>query len=250
MDHELLSSHIRNLHLKAQDSMNTNKEFDHLINVITSCIKETIIDAKSYYSHPVSPWVTTEVLTAVQTKDKWYRKLKKFKDNAYYRSQYKMHRNRTLTLLRKCKKRYHTNLVNNNQHDPRKMWKIVNSIIKIPDKGHILPEVSPPTRTTESLAEEFNQYFCNVGPTLAKQLSTYEAPKLPAPVLHSFVYDDITKDEIISAVKIMTGGRSPGRDKIPLFIIKQHIEELSEHLTKLFNISFSTAIYPDIFKIA
>lgn len=251
VDHNLLSARIVNLQLHINDASDIHSEYNRLVNTITSCITETIADRKVYFTKPICPWATKEVLVAIRAKEKWFRKYKMFSDNKYYKNQYKTFRNKTLALIRKAKKAYYCNLIERNQRSPKNMWKVINSVIKKSDAKQTLPEVAPPSNTSEDVARNLNEHFCKIGPTLSSQFrSQVTMPSLPQSLLNSFAFEEIDSEEIIRTVNAMSTGKSAGPDNIPLTVLKHHIQELSAHFATIFNASVYAAIYPDDLKTA
>lgn len=214
-------------------------------------VLQKLADKNVYYTKPICPWATKELLLAIRAKDKWFRKHKKFPENEYYKNQYKYFRNKTLALVRKTKKTYYCNLIEHNQGSPKIMWKVINSVIKKNDAKQTLPGVAPPNNTPEDVACNLNEHFCKVGPTLAlKFRSQATVRSLPPSVPNSFAFEEIDAEEIIRTVQAMSAGKSAGPDNISISVLKHHIQELSVHFATIFNASVYAAVYPDALKTA
>ena len=102
----------------------------------------------------------------------------------------------------------------------------------------------------EKIANEFNQYFTNVGPNLAK--------KIPTSSTHS--EDFIKKSDSVLPVKVISmnefkeafyslkTNKSPGHDDISFKVIKQCFGKLNGPFKLLFDLSLSISIFPDNLK--
>ena len=99
---------------------------------------------------------------------------------------------------------------------------------------------------------EFNRFFANVGPTLAKQIpeseNTFESylVKTSATMQHKSVVINELRDAFFS-FKL---NKSPGYDEISFNVVKKCFSELCEPLKHVFNLSIEIGVFPDEFKIA
>ena len=67
---------------------------------------------------------------------------------------------------------------------------------------------------------------------------------------HSVFLSSVTPVEIVEIAKSFQSNKAVGYDKIPMSIIKQFINILAEPLSHIFNLSFTSGIFPDDMKIA
>ena len=104
-----------------------------------------------------------------------------------------------------------------------------------------------------SIANEFNNYFTNVGPTLARSIDAtgLNPPCLPTLDLpHSFCLTPTSPIEVMSVIQKLKPKSSAGYDEISPKLIKSHEIIIAELLSHIANISFTTGIFPDHMKIA
>ena len=66
----------------------------------------------------------------------------------------------------------------------------------------------------------------------------------------SVFLSSVTPVEIVEIAKSFQSNKAVGYDKIPMSIIKQFINILAEPLSHIFNLSFTSGIFPDDMKIA
>lgn len=70
-------------------------------------------------------------------------------------------------------------------------------------------------------------FFVNISSTITSNLDQNEDICLPTPLQNSFVFREITREEIILVTKQMTSNKSVGHDEIPVNILKANIDILS-----------------------
>ena len=105
------------------------------------------------------------------------------------------------------------------------------------------------------MSDEFNNYFCNVGANLAKNLPP---PKLnmdfkyylPPSRLNSFVCDSISYTEIQSMISKSKSKKSCGLDSLNANFILEFENYLIQPLHYIFNQSITSGIFPSLLKIA
>lgn len=189
--------------------------------------------------------MTHDILRILKEKEKWHDKWKRAKTNNYYLTQFKRFRNLSVSLLRKRKQEYFSSLIINAQGNTGKIWNIVTGAVGLRSEQRILPDV-----LNQDTAEEFNEYFVNIGPQLANQLPQItECTQSIQSVVNTMVIEDITVDEIIAVVNGLRP-KAAGLDQIPVKLIKDNIDILAGPLLHLFNHSLDSEIYPSEFKIA
>ena len=96
------------------------------------------------------------------------------------RKQFKEMRNLVISLQRQSERKYYIEQVEINEHDLRKSWKILKHIIGKEERSQTRKlEFNINNRVTSdsySIANHFNNYFVNVGKTLAeKKCYTYRS---------------------------------------------------------------------------
>ena len=103
-----------------------------------------------------------------------------------------------------------------------------------------------------NVAEEFNDFFCSIGPKLANNIPPTNIDHLSymTPVSTSFDFQDITNEELRSAIKNMKTSKSPGLDKISVKLLKEADDTIIPSLAFLFNLSLCTAVFPDDWKFS
>ena len=101
------------------------------------------------------------------------------------------------------------------------------------------------------IANAYNDYFVEVGPTLANNISSTvnPMPYVTNHVINSMYVPVITECEIMTVVSSLTNS-SPGWDNLPARLLKPYILEYIKPLLYIINKSFETDVFPDDLKVA
>ena len=168
---------------------------------------------------------------------------------------YKMYRNKLNISLKLAKQNYYHSQLENEKGNMRNTCKILNSFLqrsrkplcrKFTNNGVIITD-------PQQIANEFNQYFANVGPSLAssikhsdKDLNSY----LQNSNNSTCFFKPTNGDEILKIIRKLGSRKSPGCDGIKSDLVKQVADEISLPLKIIFNVSLQTGIVPDDLKVA
>ena len=210
------------------------------------------------------PWMTTIIKNEIRNRD--YHKKKAIKHNSKYLWQmYKKSRNKVNINIRKTKSEYFVNKIRDcaNVKDPKKSWSLINSLLGKNSKYTHINElkVNNDAITDSTLiAESLNNYFINIGPQLASDISFYEEPdndlnneNVSGARLSqntSFHFSQIEIHNVYSILNNLKANKSTGLDKIPAKILKLSAEIIAPSLTYIFNLSLASAIYINEWKRA
>ena len=104
----------------------------------------------------------------------------------------------------------------------------------------------------KDIANEFNNFFCKIGPQLAENIPRSDLDPLyyVTPEKNVFEFRNVTSAELVSVLKKMKVSKSSGLDKIFSKLLKAAGNSIIESLTHLFNLVLSTGIFPDDMKLA
>jgi len=155
----------------------------------------------------------------------------------------------------------------------KKNWKLLNEIT-----GHKAKKSDPPSyfkkkidrikpvrendsdditiKITDdnSIANEFNNYFANIGPDLSTKIQ-YSGRKtveyfLKAPTDKRFEFKLVTDEQVLKLIKTLEPKNSSGYDNISSKLLLQLADMLHSVLRLIINKSLMTGIFPDKLKIA
>lgn len=208
----------------------------------------TVKSIKKYHSTPICPWMTDAILDLIRQKDFWHTKCKQNRGNRYYFAKFRTFRNKVTSALRARKKEYYSQLIAKNSGNSKIVWRIINSIIRPTATTFIMPDIEVLGISLQTLVNSFNHYFSSICKNSTSGISSEH--HLPPRVRNSFGFIDISPSEIVSVVNTMQAKSTTGCDKVSSVILKRCIDLISGPLAKIFNLSFHTATYPDVLKLA
>ena len=156
-----------------------------------------------------------------------------------------------------AKKNYYNNRFSQAHNNLNSTWKVINELAGKKQSTRLLPssfkvennEVNDP----RLIANQFNEFFVNVGPNLAKKFSNVTdgfRKYLKGDYLDSMFLHDTTSDEVNRKIEKLVGKTSCGIDQISSKVVKYVAPYISIPLSHIFNLTFATGSIPDQLKIA
>ena len=245
--HEVLSN----------DDVNSdyNKFVDKFNGLYDECVplRKCTINRKK---EPLSPWITKGILKSINKKNSLYKHYIKNSSETNLHK-FKTYKNKLNMLIRKSKRMYLFTKFEKSKNDMKQTWKDINSII---GKGH---KKSPQTKfkdengkvitDSHDIPNQFNDFFVNVGPKLAKEIQhsgkhyyDYLGEMRPS----CMYMKPIVESDILKIIDKFNSNKSTGHDNIGNLIIKKVSNEIVKPLTNIFNMSLSSGVVPDKLKIA
>jgi hypothetical protein len=200
------------------------------------------------------PWISPAINNSIKIKNKLYIKQLK-KKNDYLTIEYKTYKNKLNKILRQAERKHYHDLLQKHRTDLKSSWKVIKQVInkkqcrKINTKFiHNNTAITKP----KSITEKFNDFFVNIGPTLANKIP--KSNITPQRYLNTRVTESIFLNpvEISEVNKIITNlkNSSPGWDGIGARIVKEVKSYLMTPLLHIFNRSFYTGVFPKEMKLA
>ena len=161
------------------------------------------------------------------------------------------------TLLKKSKICYYNQYFEANMNNIKSTWKGIKSIITIKNTSSDFPKYLSSNGYTFTnqvdISNNFNNYFASVAETTKvsinysrKHFSNFLKDKNQ----NSFFLSPTSKYEIQNIISSLNSNKSVGPSSIPTRILKLLKNDISTQLIDIFNISFSTGIFPTILKVA
>lgn len=259
-DYERLDS---DLFTKLLLDTNWKQIIDNDVNIAAEQFTAAILSAaevsiphKSIAMKPSQkPWVTSEMIKQIRKRDRLFRRARQTQ-TTYDWDRWKYQRN-IVTATNKRLKQIHIQgqirkLLQHKQ-EPHKYHQTLRRLT-----GKTRDSIIPPLEGPDGkiLADDyekatlFNDYFANQA-------------KLDIPITHTIPQNNIrhtsvptlgvietSEREVLRILNSLDANKSTGPDKIPVKILKLSALIIAEPLSKLFNKSLSTGIYPSIFKQA
>ena len=204
------------------------------------------------------PWITSGIQKSIYIKNKLLKKFINKKDpqsKGIFHEQYKTCRNLLSTLMKQSKQNYYTKYFENNWNNIKNTWKGIKTIISIKNITATVPhsiEFNNKTITDPTaMSNVFNNYFTSIAKKtnsninfLVKHYTDY----LSYSNTNTFFLTPTDKNEISLIISSLDSHKSSGPNSIPVKIFKLLKNDISQHLSDIFNISFSTGQFPPVLK--
>jgi hypothetical protein len=172
-------------------------------------------------------------------------------------SRYKIYKNKLTHVIRNAKRRYYENRFEIAKNDMKLTWRLVNEVINKRKTKQSLPSafMSEGKMITNhfEIANRFCKYFTDIGPALASRIPSTNLS------FRSFLTDNENNPIILNETNVheleeichdFQAGKAPGHDNIPMYLIKNSFDLISEPLTRLINLSLTTGVFLDKLKVA
>ena len=232
--------------------------FTHFFNKIKSVYDEyfPITKVKKRYRNRI-PWLTSGLRESIKHKNKLYR-MSFIHPTAYNETLYKQYRNMTTRLLRIEEKQYYQSQIEANRDNIRKTWMVIKQAINRKrastgsDKFYHTDSNSGITSDPAVIANAFNNFFVNIGPTLSSKIPEQglEYRKyMPQGNEYSLFLLPTTDQEVNNIIKQLKDG-APVKDGITSLSLKLVSDFIVKPITRTVNLSFSQGVFPNELKIA
>ena len=137
-------------------------------------------------------------------------------------------------------------------------WKGIKSIISSKAKDAESPKIiktkhGETITDTKLIADNLNNFFCSVAQLVQEKIKYVFKPfqdYSSKPCNDSFIITPFTEDEISKIISEFNYNKATGINSVPLKILKLAKQPISNHLSKIFNLSFSSGISPERLKTA
>ena len=201
------------------------------------------------------PWLTKALLKSINTKHKLFSKMKNNPGNLQNVNAYKSYRNILTKLLKSARKSYYANKFTSSHGDSDKTWQIINEVINKPILKSAPKKITrhdmTPLTCSADISEEFNNYFTNVGPSLASRITRSGdfGQYLRGNQTHSFFFHPVCEEEVLKQIKSLDPNKSAGLDQIHSKIVIHAANVIASPIAHIINCSLSQGIFPDVMKM-
>uniref|UniRef100_A0A672Z783 Reverse transcriptase domain-containing protein n=3 Tax=Sphaeramia orbicularis TaxID=375764 RepID=A0A672Z783_9TELE len=203
------------------------------------------------------PWLTKGLEKACKKKNSLYREFLKHRTKEK-ENKYKRYKNRLTAIIRTHKKAYYDKLLEIHKNDIKGTWKVLNDMIKKSNKKnfatYVVKNGDTVVENTEDIVNIFNDFFVNVGPNLAKDITKWEKDdktfNFAIENNNSMFLGGVCESEVLEVVRKSKNKKSTDRNSIDMSLIKQVINSILQPFTYICNKSFQTGTFPENMKIA
>ena len=203
-----------------------------------------------------SPWMSRGLLVSQKRKEKLFAKKLKF-PNAENIEKFKIYNKMYCKIRRAAKKLYYDNQFTKFTKDSKKTWSMLREIIGNKKSKEQIPAYFQHNGKIISdyleIANGFNNFFANIGPKLASEISTSSAhfqTFMPEISSNSFRFSRISEIDILHTCKQMKPKLSSGADFISTKLLKEIAPLIITPLHYLINVSLETGFVPKEMKLS
>ena len=120
---------------------------------------------------------------------------------------------------------------------------------------YFIDENNKKVTNINEIANGFNDFFANTGPKLANKIKTPDPNKtiydyLPNSMEKTIFLQPVTQDEVTNTIKTFKSKTYKDCDDVDMSIVKRLSTSVTKPLTHIFNLSFSSGVFPENMKIA
>ena len=202
------------------------------------------------------------IIKSISSRDKLYVKLKSTpKDNPDHKVleiNLKSYNRIIKKLIREAQTQYFSEKLERYKNDIKNTWKTINEVLYMGKKAKkkicklIIDE--KPITDTKQICTEFNNFFTNIGPKLAKEIPTPANTTvemfLKRQIASSFKFELTNIEQNLKLLMYLRPKPSAGYDGISVILLKFLSPALIPALTLMINQSLVTGIFPAKLKVA
>ena len=196
-----------------------------------------------------NPWITSGIIKSSRNKNKLF---KDYKIGAVSYEQYCKYRNLFNKIVQQSKKTYYKNIFSNFKHNTKKIWETINELqSKFKTKQNYELEINGKKITNpKEVSEEFNRFYTNIAPKLNRSLPDSDID--PLSYLRGNFVDSMGVPVVNEATTAMTirslKNKKNNINEIPVELIKENADHIAKPMTKLFNNSIRSGVFPQCLK--
>ena len=202
-----------------------------------------------------NPWLTPALNESIKMKNKLYINRNRGDNKEEKLAFYKHNRNKLNHILRITERKYYQDLLTKHQSNVKKSWQVIKTII---NKRKYKP-INTKFKCNETITEDgqvisnkFNNFFVNVGATLAKNIPITTKSPVECIITNNtehFVFDPVSENEVLRIIGNFKDSSAVWDELKPL-VMKNIKESIKTPLTHICNKSFSSGLFPSELKIA
>jgi hypothetical protein len=223
---------------------------------ITCPLKEKKQKSNKKYQK-IEEWMTNGLLTSRRHKIKLHKKLNKDKTKDAITKRYKTYSKVYAKCIKKAKTLHIQEQLSLNQNNPRKTWEIINNITGRGSTKDQLPDTfindGRAVTKEKNIAEGFNSFFTNVGPSLARLINVKDPNHFKTYLTRTkskLAFKSINIQELDKIMSNIKPKKSKGHDDISNCLLKQMYPRIKPVILHLMNTSIILGHCPEHWKVA
>jgi len=201
-----------------------------------------------------APWLNPGLKKSMFERDKLKKIACRLKTNESW-SSYKSAKNQVNEAIKLAKSSYYNAYFAANCGNIKNSWKGINLIMaKTPQLTKInalkIGDVS--YSSPREISDVLNNHFSNVGPSLASEIPpvSIDFSDYINPVSYAFTLTETSIDTVLKLINSLPLNKACGLDGISCRLLKEAAPIVAPFLTHIINLSITTGIFPDEWKLA
>ena len=202
------------------------------------------------------PWLSDALKQCIRIKNKLYVKYRK-KPILHNEIKYKVYRNTLKKVLIQAEKQHYDVMFNACTGNSKQAWRILKNVLGTNKHNVVNTEFivkDSLVSDKESIVNEFNKCFVNLGPNLAEcitdKCNRNACDYMNHKNTHSIFVAPVDDKEVCTVLKGLKNKSSPGWDGLKTDVIKEVCHIIKKPLTHIINLSLQQGVVPDELKLA
>ena len=256
---ELFIENLKNVNFpNYEDFQDANSAYTDFSNKLSDVINKIAPIKQSKVKNRSQEWFDGEIAEKISLRDKLFKKFKKSKlhvDEICFKEA----RNEVQNVIKKKKKTFFENQLNENIGKPKELWKALNDI-GLPKKGSsktqnvCLKENGNFVFDPKPTSNIFKSFFSDIAKNLLDKLpiapnrfnkNSVSAYYKNLNLKTEFKFSHVTVETVHEILKNLNITKSAGIDNVSGTFIKDGAEILASPIAQLCNLSISTSSFPD-----
>ena len=245
-------------------SPDPNQNYDILQNLIKNAMEKHFPQKLVKYNkhkHKKSQWITQGIIKSIKFRDSLYVRLRNTSPNVELYNTLKVNLQTYNRILKKsiraAKLNYYHSQFNKYQRDIKNTWKTIKHIIgqsEVKETSKVFMIDDTPCCDPQIIANEFNNFFTNVGPALASNIiqpsNLSFSDFLKDNINSTFDFKIVSDKCIVETIDNLKCKSSYGVDKISNNLLKDIKSDIAKPLALIINQCINAGIFPEKMKIA
>ena len=228
---------------------------DKICKIYNKCCPLKKIKVKNKVD--IKPWLSQGLINATKKKRLLYEQSLRY-GTKKAEDKYKRYKNKLTYILRCEQKRYYSKLLAMHKNDMKKTWQVLNQCMGKNKSRSSLPKCfkvnNVEINDSEEIANGFNNFFVNVGPSLAENIPKSDEDSFKDYIQYKSGYsmflEPTCAKEIMNIIKTFQSKDSYGHDGLSMKIVKIISEVIAGPFSHVCNRSFESGVFPDKMKLA
>ena len=225
-------------------------QWEVILDIITETADLHCPKKKMRFRNDSPEWITKDMIFEISHKDYLYSKAKSTNDPSDWEN-FRKKKNEVKKLLSTAKEDHIKEKLNDLNGNPRKFWRVINEMSgtgKNSTRGKGCTKIEDDQGTiyeNAEAAEFLNNYYVNIGPTLAQNhQKLWDESRCNIETDSAFSFSWINENELKKQIKDIKITKSSAVDGLSTRLLKDAFETITLELTYMYNNCLQNGIFP------